>query len=217
MAHELRDRLVAMGSEQAQAFHDILHVYEGLADRYGLWDAANIMMEWCSDDGFIDFRAWLIAQGKEVYLSALKDPDTLADIEPYGNCCFESLSYVGDDAYRQLTGQNAYENADPAARKKQDGLRIFCLKTCQDCLTMTAAGRLRPSSPRFLTWGTMSNGLCLTANILESRSQGGGCSLSAILTPDAPEKYYLSSEQVARLLYKSSAAPRGPGSTTRKG
>ena len=57
MAHELRDRLVAMGSEQAQAFHDILHVYEGLADRYGLWDAANIMMEWCSDDGFIDFRA----------------------------------------------------------------------------------------------------------------------------------------------------------------
>ena len=118
MAHELRDRLVAMGSEQAQAFHDILHVYEGLADRYGLWDAANIMMEWCSDDGFIDFRAWLIAQGKEVYLSALKDPDTLADIEPYGNCCFESLSYVGDDAYRQLTGQNAYENADPAARKK---------------------------------------------------------------------------------------------------
>ena len=76
------------------------------------------MMEWCSDDGFIDFRAWLIAQGKEVYLSALKDPDTLADIEPYGNCCFESLSYVGDDTYRQLTGQNAYENADPAARKK---------------------------------------------------------------------------------------------------
>ena len=118
MAHELRDRLVAMGSEQAQAFHDILHVYEGLADRYGLWDAANIMMEWCSDDGFIDFRAWLIAQGKEVYLSALKDPDTLADIEPYGNCCFESLPYVGDDAYRQLTGQDAYENADPAARKK---------------------------------------------------------------------------------------------------
>ncbi|EKC76209.1 hypothetical protein LEA_04821 [human gut metagenome] len=36
----------------------------------------------CSDDGFIDFRAWLIAQGKEVYMNALRDPDTLADIEP---------------------------------------------------------------------------------------------------------------------------------------
>ena len=56
----------------------------------------------------------------------------------------------------------------------------------------------------------------LTANILESPNPGSGCSLSAILTPDAPEKYYLSSEQVEKLLYKSSAALRGPGSTTRK-
>ena len=79
---------------------------------------------------------------------------------------------------------------------------------------MTAAGRLRPSSPRFLTWGTMSNGLCLTANILESRSQGGGCSLSAILIPDAPEKYFLSSAQVEKLLYKSSEARKAPVSTT---
>ena len=115
MAHELQDRLMSMGPEQAQAFHDILHIYEELADQYGLWDAASIMMEWCSDDGFIDFRAWLIAQGREVYLAALKDPDSLADVEPYGNCCFESLTYVGDAAYRQLTGENINENADPAA------------------------------------------------------------------------------------------------------
>ena len=53
---------------------------------------------------------------------------------------------------------------------------------------MTAAGHLRPSSPRFLTWGTVWSGLCLTANILESRNPGSGCSLSAILIPDAPEK-----------------------------
>ena len=79
---------------------------------------------------------------------------------------------------------------------------------------MLLAGRLRPSSPRFLTWGTMSNGLCLTANILESRSQGGGCSLSAILIPDAPEKYFLSSAQVEKLLYKSSEARKAPVSTT---
>ena len=87
---------------------------------------------------------------------------------------------------------------------KPDGLRIFCSKMFQDCLTMTAAGRLRPSSPRFLTWGTMSNGLCLTANILESLNQGEGFSLSDILIPDAPGKYYLSSAQVEKLLYKSS-------------
>lgn len=55
MAYELQDRLMSMGPEQTQAFHDILHIYEELADQYGLWDAASIMMEWCSDDGFIDF------------------------------------------------------------------------------------------------------------------------------------------------------------------
>ena len=120
MAHELQDRLMSMGPEQAQAFHDILHIYEELADQYGLWDAASIMMEWCSDDGFIDFRAWLIAQGREVYLAALKDPDSLADVEPYGNCCFESLTYVGDAAYRQLTGEDINENADPSCQREAE-------------------------------------------------------------------------------------------------
>ena len=80
----------------------------------------------------------------------------------------------------------------------------------------TPGQKARPSSPRFLTWGTMSNGLCLTANILESRSQGGGCSLSAILIPDAPEKYYLSSEMVQKLLYNSSAGRKDTGSMTQK-
>jgi len=95
----LKDRLVSMGPEQAQNFHDILHAYQDLADKFGLWDAAGVMKEYgCSDDGFIDFRAWLIAQGRDVYLSALADPDSLAGVIPYGDCCFETLSYVGDYA-----------------------------------------------------------------------------------------------------------------------
>ena len=79
----LKDRLVSMGHAQAQNFHDIIHVYEDLADKFGLWDAAGIMKEYgCSDDGFIDFRAWLIEQGREVYFAALADPDSLADVVP---------------------------------------------------------------------------------------------------------------------------------------
>lgn len=65
----LKDRLVSMGPTQAQNFHDIIHAYEDLADKFGLWDAAGIMKEYgCSDDGFIDFRAWLIAQGAKSIL-----------------------------------------------------------------------------------------------------------------------------------------------------
>ena len=109
----LKDRLVSMGPEQAQNFHDILHAYQDLADKFGLWDAAGVMKEYgCSDDGFIDFRAWLIAQGRDVYLSALADPDSLAGVIPYGDCCFETLSYVGDYAYEQLTGESAYDQTD---------------------------------------------------------------------------------------------------------
>ena len=112
----LKDRLVSMGPAQAQNFHDIIHAYEDLADKFGLWDVAGIMKEYgCSDDGFIDFRAWLIAQGREVYFAALADPDSLADVVPYGDCCFEQLSYVGDYAYEQLTGKSAYDQTDWSA------------------------------------------------------------------------------------------------------
>ena len=113
MVWYLKGRLVSMGAEQAQNFHDITQAYEDLAYKYGLWDAAEIIMEYgCSDDGFIDFRAWLIAQGKEVYLAALADPDSLANVEACGDCCFEELSYVGDYAYEQLTGKSAYDHTD---------------------------------------------------------------------------------------------------------
>lgn len=98
---------------------------------------------------------------------------------------------------------------------KRNDLRIFCLKTFRDCYRMTAAGRFLPSSPRLMTWGTASNGLCLTANILEFPNLEEGCSLSDILIPDAPEKYFLSSEQTEKLLYNSQAARKDHESTTR--
>ncbi len=112
----LKDRLITLGPQQAQDFHDILHGYQELAYQYGLWSAATLMCEnGCSDDGFIDFRAWLIAQGKEVYLAALADPDSLADEEAYGGCQFEELTYVGDKALEAMTGQSAYDGTDAAA------------------------------------------------------------------------------------------------------
>ena len=78
---------------------------------------------------------------------------------------------------------------------KPGSLRICCLKTYPACLAMTAAGRLRPSSMRWTDWGMAWNGRCLTARISMCPSQGAGCTLWDILTPDAPEKYYLSEKQ----------------------
>lgn len=114
----LREQLMEAGPQQAQDFHDFVHAYQDLAYQYGLWSAASIICGGCTDDGFIDFRAWLIAQGWNVYRTALNDPDSLADAEPHGGCQFEDLTYIGSAVLEELTGQDAYENIDSAAYNK---------------------------------------------------------------------------------------------------
>ena len=99
---------------------------------------------------------------------------------------------------------------------KQGSLRICCLKMFPEFYSMTKDRRLRPSSPRFMSWGMVSNGLCLTAQITGLLNQGEGCILSDILIPDAPEKYFLSPEQTERLLFKSLVGRRDHESTTRQ-
>ena len=116
-AQWLEDRLTEMGPEQALHFDAIIHGYRDLAYKYGIWSAASILCDGCSDDGFIDFRGWLIAQGREVYMAALKKPDSLADVPAYGGCCFESLSYVGGSVYEKLTGCSSYDTFDRAAHQ----------------------------------------------------------------------------------------------------
>ena len=124
--------------------------------------------------------------------------------------CFDYPEFRITRRFLQLAGEKDLKMPEalsslnwPEWLKRRDR-RIFFLKMCLDCFRITEAGRLASSSPRFMTWGIMSNGLCFTANILESRNQDGGCSLSDILIPDAPEKYFLSLEQMQKLLYRSS-------------
>ena len=95
-------------------------------------------------------------------------------------------------------------------------LRILSLKTYPDCYRMTKGGRFTPSSVRYLSWGIMWNGKCLTARISESPNPEKGCILSDILMEDVPEKYYLSQKQMELLLYKSEPAVKGKEFTTPK-
>ena len=103
-------QLVKRGADAAMHFQAIMYGYIDLADKYALCDAASLFIDGgCSDDSFYYFRAWLVYQGKEIYLSALKDPDSLADIEPYDHCNFERLTSVGFKAYSKLTGVDTYD------------------------------------------------------------------------------------------------------------
>lgn len=113
----LTDHLLAMEPEQVLNFHSILHGYMELANKYGLWNAALIIQEnGRYTGGFDDFRAWLIFQGRKTYLSALKDPDSLAGVPACRkeSCWFAKLPYVANMAYERLTGRNAYHDIPPA-------------------------------------------------------------------------------------------------------
>lgn len=93
-----------MQPEQSLKFHSIMHGYREAPDKYGLWTAATLMKGvGCNDDRFIDFRTWLNAQGKEIYMEALENTDSFAAVERYGDCEFKTLSYVGDQVFGELT------------------------------------------------------------------------------------------------------------------
>ncbi len=117
----LRDRLQAMGPGEALRFHHIAQRYLQLSNKYGLWSAARLMSQCCidTDSSFTDFRGWLIAQGRETYLAALKDPDSLAKLEPYGDCAFDSLYCVGGYVYMGKTGCRPNEAVMPEGLQEE--------------------------------------------------------------------------------------------------
>ena len=86
---------------------------------------------------------------------------------------------------------------------KKNGLHLYYWRTFPVCYRITAAGRLKPSSPRLLKWGIISNGVCITADTLESHSNGEGCILSDFLNQDVPDKYFLSTSAMQKISSKS--------------
>lgn len=75
---------------------------------------------------------------------------------------------------------------------KNDSLSIFCLKTSGDYFRTMEEKLLEQSSTPFQTWGTVSNGRCLTAKTSESHRTENECSLSDILENSVDDKYFLS-------------------------
>ncbi len=97
-----RKKLMEFSAEDIAMWHQIKEVYMDMAYRNDLWAACAATGTHCSDDGFMDFRSWLISQGREVYMQVLQNPDSLADVEiPGTGADFEAYGYVAIDAYAQ--------------------------------------------------------------------------------------------------------------------
>lgn len=82
-----------------------------------LWGAAALMNDGCSAEGFEHFRGWLLAKGREVFQSALENPDHLAKYireEDYnfGEYESEEMLHVAARAFELKTGVAAEEFND---------------------------------------------------------------------------------------------------------
>jgi hypothetical protein len=75
-----------------------------VAYRWDMWGAAYLLYDGCSDDGFFDFLYGLIAQGKEMYESAVKNPDSLTALWGKSQISNETFCYVPKWVYEEMTG-----------------------------------------------------------------------------------------------------------------
>src|SRR5262245_673914 len=96
-AERLEELLTAMSADEVQEFDRIFTQLYFDAYRWELWAAAYIIEGGCSDDGFMDFRYWLVSMGREVYEAAMADAESLADVAGGRGievCAFEEFGSI---------------------------------------------------------------------------------------------------------------------------
>lgn len=103
---EIQSVLESKSPEEILSFEE--HLSAIMADSYRneLWGAAYLINGGCSDDGFDYFRGWLILQGQNVFETAVKKGDSLADLDQLEDeveC--EDILYVANSAYESVTGE----------------------------------------------------------------------------------------------------------------
>ncbi|MFF4789340.1 DUF4240 domain-containing protein [Streptomyces sp. NPDC001276] len=81
--------------------------------RWDVWAAAYLIGGGCSDDSFIDFRAGVIALGREWYERTAAEPDSLAEHPAVVKAAqahrdevlfYEDMNYAANGAFERLTG-----------------------------------------------------------------------------------------------------------------
>ncbi|MDP9838343.1 hypothetical protein J2T09_003110 [Neorhizobium huautlense] len=117
----LRGTLDALSDQDLVDFISLYWAVDSELYTMRLWAAAYVINGGASDDGFTDFRAWLIARGRLITERALADPDSLADLGVEADSAsFELFGYVMYDAFKARSGDAipAFRN-DAVAREAE--------------------------------------------------------------------------------------------------
>jgi hypothetical protein len=97
-----------------------------------LWAAAYLINGGCSDEGFDNFRGWLIAHGRETVARSVQSPDSLAEMPAVraaaeSGAVFEAgeVLAIAEEAHRKATGSGLPAGEAPATRPDSADLWDF--------------------------------------------------------------------------------------------
>jgi hypothetical protein len=130
----LTEHLAALPGSDILGFQQQFdHVRDALY-RWDLWAAAYLIGGGCSDDGFIDFRAGIIGQGRDWHDRVTASPDSLAGHPVVARApgpfqgpplFYEGISYAAAEAWEQVKGADSdfYDAIDRSqdSDRYQDG------------------------------------------------------------------------------------------------
>ena len=94
---------------------------------------------------------------------------------------------------------------------KKISLNGLSMRTLRECYQATEDLTSLPFCLKWTNWGTIANGLLSTASITEYPRTGKECTLSDILEPKVSEKYFLSAEQIEKIVFQSTSSDTGTG------
>jgi len=107
---ELVDILTDLPPAMIVAFENHVRQRFMASFREELWGAAYLMKGGCTDEGFDNFRCWLIGQGQDIFEKALDDPDSLAALGPLeSEPEWPLLLGAADEAYEESQGTSIQE------------------------------------------------------------------------------------------------------------
>ena len=127
--HEsLTDHLATLTEQDILEYHERFEKMHDALYRYDLWAAAYLIRGGCSDDSFIDFRAGLIAQGRDWHNKAAAAPDSLADHPAVAGAGFwDALEARGPRDYLAVMGEAFDFDDDQEMRRRLPRLSACCL------------------------------------------------------------------------------------------
>jgi hypothetical protein len=103
---ELVDILTDLPPDMIVAFENHVRQRFMASFREDLWGAAYLIKGGCTDEGFDNFRCWLIGNGKEIYEKALENADSLAELGPIDKEPeWQMLLGAADEAYEESQGK----------------------------------------------------------------------------------------------------------------